>query len=605
MLFVDDFSLLTTPAYATGQNALHSSCSYTGICAPAEVANGRLNLPARFIPPLSLWLEELGPTFGMPLKGEDVFQCYRLEDEHVTAIVDKSNSAKVAKTLANAKTRIAELAWVINFERLEMVCPYDNAVAAQKLKLWKAVACSGCRLEDMLCFMNEMQEAWNDATWESSHNVWSRNIACCFLEVFVKAVKEAADTHTQSSSNAFRRIVDGMRALFTDQKQEKRSEKKPERQSGKQPDYNFTGFPSEREDTEVPTIEEQDAAPTLPIWDRLSVGEQRKRFTDSGKAYLQAIQGVTSTERDKPALDEVAEMQAEVRRVFSGIEKNLANLQLQRQSELAKRDTLELEKELSQLRIERDRLKADLAAAVEQVRFVGERVTWEAERDSLEAERNRLKTEKDELHVRCVCSVIEKKLIDLEVQQQTKLWVDDEKPELEKKLSQLRIEKERLQANVSDEQFRFDVERVRFEVERNGFVAERIRLKTERDELEARRLAAEAAEAAVQEQLKNEKFRAAVEKRKFSNEKNRLRAEHRRNIEAVKQQKQLELQSAIAVTREEEQACRICFRKPHDTILLPCSHAHYCAECVEMSRRTKSTCPTCRAEVTGMMRYKL
>lgn len=54
---------------------------------------------------------------------------------------------------------------------------------------------------------------------------------------------------------------------------------------------------------------------------------------------------------------------------------------------------------------------------------------------------------------------------------------------------------------------------------------------------------------------------------------------------------------------EEARTCKICLAEPHNVVLLPCSHACYCEECVEKVRKTSKKCPACRAVITGTMRY--
>lgn len=74
----------------------------------------------RLIPPLCLWLEELGPAFGLPLE-DDGLHLYSFEAEHIGAITQKNNAANVTKTLVDVQTKLAELHSIIKFEGLEVV----------------------------------------------------------------------------------------------------------------------------------------------------------------------------------------------------------------------------------------------------------------------------------------------------------------------------------------------------------------------------------------------------------------------------------------------------------------------------------------------------
>ena len=69
-----------------------------------------------------------------------------------------------------------------------------------------------------------------------------------------------------------------------------------------------------------------------------------------------------------------------------------------------------------------------------------------------------------------------------------------------------------------------------------------------------------------------------------------------------------ELQSAERVRELEKsleqalnaQQCQICFERPRDCIIMPCTHLLYCRACVnEHKRRGDSRCPTCRGPISG------
>jgi len=48
------------------------------------------------------------------------------------------------------------------------------------------------------------------------------------------------------------------------------------------------------------------------------------------------------------------------------------------------------------------------------------------------------------------------------------------------------------------------------------------------------------------------------------------------------------------------QLCQICFERPRDCIIMPCTHLLYCRTCVtEHKRKGDSRCPTCRGPISG------
>ncbi|KAL9969405.1 hypothetical protein ACROYT_G021622 [Oculina patagonica] len=50
------------------------------------------------------------------------------------------------------------------------------------------------------------------------------------------------------------------------------------------------------------------------------------------------------------------------------------------------------------------------------------------------------------------------------------------------------------------------------------------------------------------------------------------------------------------------QLCQICFERPRDCIIMPCTHFLYCRNCVtEHKRKGDSRCPTCRGPIAGEM----
>ena len=63
--------------------------------------------------------------------------------------------------------------------------------------------------------------------------------------------------------------------------------------------------------------------------------------------------------------------------------------------------------------------------------------------------------------------------------------------------------------------------------------------------------------------------------------------------EAAQLKKELEETKAALV-------CQICFSRPRDCILLPCSHLLYCRDCVSEQRKNgDSRCPTCRGTINS------
>ena len=47
------------------------------------------------------------------------------------------------------------------------------------------------------------------------------------------------------------------------------------------------------------------------------------------------------------------------------------------------------------------------------------------------------------------------------------------------------------------------------------------------------------------------------------------------------------------------QLCQICFERPRDCIIMPCTHLLYCRTCVTAHKKGDSRCPTCRGPISG------
>ena len=48
------------------------------------------------------------------------------------------------------------------------------------------------------------------------------------------------------------------------------------------------------------------------------------------------------------------------------------------------------------------------------------------------------------------------------------------------------------------------------------------------------------------------------------------------------------------------QLCQICFERPRDCIIMPCTHLLYCRTCVTAHKKKgDSRCPTCRGPISG------
>ena len=78
--------------------------------------------------------------------------------------------------------------------------------------------------------------------------------------------------------------------------------------------------------------------------------------------------------------------------------------------------------------------------------------------------------------------------------------------------------------------------------------------------------------------------------------------------ECDKKMKQAESKSAERIRELEKeleqtlnaQQCQICFERPRDCIIMPCTHLLYCRTCVSVHKRKGgSRCPACRGPISG------
>ena len=107
----------------------------------------------------------------------------------------------------------------------------------------------------------------------------------------------------------------------------------------------------------------------------------------------------------------------------------------------------------------------------------------------------------------------------------------------------------------------------------------------------------ENAEMITKAQIDTSEFRERYQKQMVTSyEKERNDAEKALKTaieEAAQLKKELEETKAALV-------CQICFSRPRDCILLPCSHLLYCRDCVREQRKNgDSRCPTCRGTINS------
>lgn len=146
-------------------------------------------------------------------------------------------------------------------------------------------------------------------------------------------------------------------------------------------------------------------------------------------------------------------------------------------------------------------------------------------------------------------------------------------------------------------------------------LAEQVRtLVEEQVNLEARVVTAEEAATSLKRRLATEraKTRAIIKQktRRLRQEKQRIQ-ESEEALKAMKAQMDAWGREQVArtseITAEAQQnllTCRICYDRPRNVVVLPCSHAQYCAVCIAKVLCTSRKCPTCREMITRFIHFK-
>ena len=98
-------------------------------------------------------------------------------------------------------------------------------------------------------------------------------------------------------------------------------------------------------------------------------------------------------------------------------------------------------------------------------------------------------------------------------------------------------------------------------------------------------------------------------RRNYEEQWERVTQKHREELDnAVKASEEAQSKSAEEIAKlkkelEESKGalmCQICFTRPRDCIILPCSHLLYCRVCVhEHKSKGDSRCPTCRGTINS------
>jgi E3 ubiquitin-protein ligase BRE1 len=57
--------------------------------------------------------------------------------------------------------------------------------------------------------------------------------------------------------------------------------------------------------------------------------------------------------------------------------------------------------------------------------------------------------------------------------------------------------------------------------------------------------------------------------------------------------------------QEARHLCGICFERPRDAIVLPCTHFLYCNQCLSENTKNSKKCPACRSALSGVLLCKL
>lgn len=113
----------------------------------------------------------------------------------------------------------------------------------------------------------------------------------------------------------------------------------------------------------------------------------------------------------------------------------------------------------------------------------------------------------------------------------------------------------------------------------------------------------------LKEQLSTKKRELAEMASKVEDAVCEIREDYRKQLECATQEQQEELGKATEevadLKRELKEtkdalSCQICFTRPRDCIILPCSHMLYCRICVDEHKRNGNTrCPTCRGPINS------
>lgn len=56
---------------------------------------------------------------------------------------------------------------------------------------------------------------------------------------------------------------------------------------------------------------------------------------------------------------------------------------------------------------------------------------------------------------------------------------------------------------------------------------------------------------------------------------------------------------------KEKSLCSICFSFPRDTVVLNCMHFQYCSNCMRANQLSSNRCPTCRGNISGVLKLNL
>lgn len=79
--------------------------------------------------------------------------------------------------------------------------------------------------------------------------------------------------------------------------------------------------------------------------------------------------------------------------------------------------------------------------------------------------------------------------------------------------------------------------------------------------------------------------------------------EEKAELEASRLKFNEEKETVVAAVLSEARACKKCRERPHNMVVIPCSHATYCSECSEDHSKTSSSCPICAGPIKDTLRY--